>query len=77
MVFIGVYSINMDTKKILCSSEWMSKPKINYHKSEMVTFGMEEEEQDLVANMLNCKSGMMPITYLGFLLVIDTLGSKP
>ena len=44
----------------------MSKPKINYHKSEMVTLGMEEEEQDLVANMLNCKVGMMPITYLGF-----------
>lgn len=40
----------MDTKILLYNFEWMSKPKINYHKSEMVTFGMEEE-QDLVANM--------------------------
>jgi hypothetical protein len=26
-------------------------------QNETVTFGMEEEEQDLVANMLNCKVG--------------------
>ena len=66
MIFRMVYPINMGTKKLLYSFEWMSKPKINYHKSEMVTFGLEEEEQDLVANLLNCKVGMMPITYLGF-----------
>lgn len=32
-------------KLLLYCFEWMSGLKINYHKSEVVTFGFEGEEQ--------------------------------
>lgn len=40
--------------------------KINYHKSEVVTFGYGVEQQEDIANALNCKVGQLPMTYLGF-----------
>lgn len=43
----------------------MSGLKINYHKSEVVVFGVDEREQLRVAKMLNCKIGKLPRTYLG------------
>lgn len=56
----------MNTKFLLYCFEWMSGLKINYHKSEVVTFGYEEEQQLRIANALNCKVGHLPMTYLGF-----------
>jgi hypothetical protein len=50
-------------KLLLYNFDWMSGLKINYHKSELVTFGMEKEEHDLVDNMLNCKVRLMPISH--------------
>jgi hypothetical protein len=44
----------------------MSGLKINYHKSEVIVSGAEEETKIRIANMLNCKSGALPIRYLGF-----------
>ena len=44
----------------------MSGLKINFHKSEVVAFGYEPQEQQNIANWLNCKLGTMPIKYLGF-----------
>jgi hypothetical protein len=55
--------VNM--KFILYCFEWLSGLKINYHKSEAILFGMEEEEQVRIANMLNCKVGSLPMRYLG------------
>ena len=52
-------------KFLLYCFEWMSGLKINYHKSEVIVFGVEEEEQQRIANMLNCKIGKLPMTYLG------------
>lgn len=43
----------------------MSGLKINYHKSEVIAFGVCGEEQIKIANMLNCKVGSLPMTYLG------------
>lgn len=37
-------------KFLLYCFEWMFGPKINYHKSEMVAFGVEQEEQQTIAN---------------------------
>ena len=54
-----------NTKFLLYCFEWMSGLKINYHKSEVLVFGATEDEQTRVANMLNCKIGTMPMTYLG------------
>jgi hypothetical protein len=39
--------------------------KINYQKSEAFVFGMDEDGQRRVTNMLNCQLGKLPINYLG------------
>ena len=46
---------------LLYCFEWMSGLKINYHKSEMFVLGAEQEEQQTIANWLNCKVGHMPM----------------
>ena len=53
-------------KFLLYYFEWMSGLKINYHKSELFTFGMDEADQQVAANMLNCNIGKMPMKYLAF-----------
>ena len=44
----------------------MSGLKINYHKSEVYMFGVSEARQIEIANMLNCKTGSLPLKYMGF-----------
>jgi hypothetical protein len=44
----------------------MSRLKINYHKSEVVVFGVDEETKTNIANMLNCARGVLPLKYLDF-----------
>jgi hypothetical protein len=44
----------------------MSVLKINYHKSEVVVFGVDEETKSRVANNLNFKVGSQPMKYIGF-----------
>jgi hypothetical protein len=51
--------------------------KINHHKSEAYIFGMDEEEKVRIANMLNCKLGELPMTYLGIPLSDTKLGRGP
>jgi hypothetical protein len=53
-------------KFLLYCFEWMSGLKINYHKSEVVVFGVDEETKTNIANMLNCARGVLPFKYLGF-----------
>ena len=47
--------------------EAMSGMHINYEKSEIFTIGLTEEEQNLAANCLGCKNGVLPMKYLGML----------
>jgi len=56
--------INM--KFLLYCFEWMSGLKINYHKSEVYVFGVVEARQNEISNMLNCRVGSLPLSYLGF-----------
>jgi hypothetical protein len=53
-------------KFLLYCFEWMSGLKINYHKSELVSFGLSQEEEDKIVNKLNCEVGVFPMKYLGF-----------
>jgi hypothetical protein len=39
--------------------------KINYHKSEIIFFGIAQAEKERKANMMNCKLGELPVKYLG------------
>ena len=52
-------------KFLLYCFEWVTGLKINYHKSEVLVFGADSEEQQRVANILNCKVGTLPMHYLG------------
>ena len=53
----------INIKFLLYYFEWMSGLKINYHKSEVLVFGVSKEEQDRTANMLNYQVGTLPMTY--------------
>lgn len=54
-----------NVKFILYCFEWLSGLKINFHKSEVFTVGLDEGETDRVAKMLNCNIGSLPLIYLG------------
>lgn len=54
-------------KLFLYCFEWLSRLKINYHKSEVFVFGAHQEEKETMANMLNCVLGNLPMKYLGIL----------
>jgi hypothetical protein len=43
----------------------MSGMRVNYHKSELVTLNMEEEEIESFASIFGCPVGSFPIKYLG------------
>jgi hypothetical protein len=52
-------------KFLLMCFEDMFGLKINYHKSEVIVMGQPEAIQHRVADMLNCRLGAFPFTYLG------------
>ena len=56
--------------------EWLSGLKINYHKSDVFGFGMDQGEKECLANMLNCKLGAWPLKYLGIPIAESRLGSS-
>lgn len=39
--------------------------KINYHKSEVYTVGIDEKESIAIADAFNCSLGRFPMKYLG------------
>jgi hypothetical protein len=62
----GVGIANLKT--LLLCFENMSGLKINFDKSEVVVMGVTPAAQQRVANLLNCRHGKFPITYLGLLI---------
>jgi hypothetical protein len=52
-------------KLLLLCFENMSELKINFGKSESLVMGVPEPDKLKVANMLNCRLGKFPISYLG------------
>jgi hypothetical protein len=52
----------------------MSRLKINYHKSEVVIFGVDTETKLNIAKMLNGLVGKLPMKYLGFPINIKRMG---
>lgn len=51
-------------KLILYCFEWLSRLKINFHKSEVYVFGTNQAESYDMANK-NCVLGELPLKYLG------------
>jgi hypothetical protein len=62
----GVRQSVINMKFLLYCFEWLSGLNINYHKSEVVTFGVDNETKVRIANMMNCQIGSLPIKYFGF-----------
>jgi hypothetical protein len=52
-------------KWILTCFELMSDMIVNYHKSELVPLGVENEEIQIFAQIFGCPVGNLPIKYLG------------
>lgn len=77
ILFIKVGDDNVRVLKFLlfCFEE-MSGMKINYQKSEVYVLGVDKAEEIRIANMLNCKVGTMPFTYLGLPMHCEKVGMK-
>ena len=43
----------LNLKLILYCFEWLSGLKINFHKSDVYVFGVDQEQKEHLANMLN------------------------
>ena len=52
-------------KFILLCFECLSGLRINFHKSEVMVLGSTDLDNQRIANLLNCKLGAFPFTYLG------------
>jgi hypothetical protein len=52
-------------KALLLNFELIFGLKISFHKCEVLSMGMEIDEGCRIADLLNCKLGMFPFTYVG------------
>jgi hypothetical protein len=52
-------------KLVLCIFEQLSGLKINFHKSEIYSFGKAKEVENAYKHILGCDSGTFPLKYLG------------
>jgi hypothetical protein len=55
-------------KLILSVFEKLSGLKINFHKTELLCFGEDQDEANLYAKFFGCELGQFPIGYLGILI---------
>jgi hypothetical protein len=76
LMVAGDDSSIVNMKLILYCFEWLSGLKINFHKSETYIFGMGQEDERRIANMLNCQLRVLPIKYLGIPLDTTKLGRE-
>jgi hypothetical protein len=56
-------AVNM--KLVLCIFEQLSGLKINFHKSEIFTFGKAKDMEEQYRHIFGCESGSLPLRYLG------------
>jgi len=70
----GSESSVLNLKLILYCFEWLSGLKINFHKSDVYVFGVEQSEKENLANMLNCSLGEWPMKYLSIPISPNRLG---
>jgi hypothetical protein len=61
-------------KFLLYCFENMFGLKINYHKNKVIVLGAYKEESAQIDDILNCREGKLPITYL---LIDSNLSQNP
>ena len=59
------YQQVVNFKWLLTCFENLSGMKINYHKSDLLTLGLDEDENNSLARLFCCNIGSFPIKYLG------------
>jgi hypothetical protein len=52
-------------KMVLSAFEMLSGLKINFHKSELFSFGDTKDKTSEYVELFNCKEGELPFRYLG------------
>jgi sugar (pentulose or hexulose) kinase len=66
VLFLELNNQSMITMKfLLYCYEAMSGLRISYQKSEIFVLGVGKEEEECVATLFNCETGVFPMKYLG------------
>jgi hypothetical protein len=60
-------------KCVLMLFEKVSGMKISFHKSECIPMNLDEESIHIIAHVLNCPVGSLPVKYLGIPLHFEKL----
>jgi hypothetical protein len=63
-------------KMVLCAFEKLSGLKINFHKSELFTFGETKEKTLEYVELFGCREGAFPFRYLGISMSYHKLLNK-
>jgi hypothetical protein len=63
-------------KMVLCAFEKLSGLKINFHKSELFTFGETRDKAREYVDLFGCKEGALPFRYLGIPMSHRKLSNK-
>jgi hypothetical protein len=63
-------------KLVLSAFEKLSSLKINFHKSELFSFGDTRERVEEYVELFGCKEGALPFRYLGIPMSYHKLSNK-
>lgn len=66
----------LNLKHVISWFEQISGMRVNFHKSEIITMNLEEEDTCKIAKMFNCPVGSFPLKYLGVPLHYDKLSRE-
>ena len=59
------FSHPYNLKHVIMWFEQISGMRVNFHKSEIITLNLQEEDTQRVASIFNCPIGSFPLKYLG------------
>lgn len=51
-------------KHVIMWFEQISRMRVNFHKSELTTLNVDDEETHIIASIFNCPIGTLPLKYL-------------
>ena len=59
------FSHPYNLKHVIMWFEQIFGMRVNFHKSEIITLNLQEEDTQRVASIFNCPIGSFPLKYLG------------
>ena len=70
------FSHPYNLKHVIMWFEQIFGMRVNFHKSEIITLNLQEEDTQRVASIFNCPIGSFPLKYLGVPLHYDKLSRE-